>query len=47
MMSPSELVDIRLPWPTICRIACKAMILNITFEQACELALRAKLQETK
>lgn len=33
-------VAIRLTWPVICRLACKACLLGLTFNEVCEQAMR-------
>jgi len=37
----------QLPWSLTCDIACRAMLLNITFEQAVQIAIRQYLEVTK
>lgn len=37
----------QLPWPLTCEIACRAMLLNITFDQAVQIAIRQYLEVTK
>lgn len=39
MMTDYE-VSVRLTWRVICGLACKALILGLTFNEVCELALR-------
>jgi hypothetical protein len=37
----------QLGWPLTCEIACRAMLLNITFDQAVQIAIRQYLEVTK
>jgi len=37
----------QLPWSLTCDIACRAMLLNISFEQAVQIAIRQYLEVTK
>lgn len=37
-------VSIRLTWPVICRLACKACLLGLTFNEVCEKAMRDYLK---
>jgi hypothetical protein len=37
----------QLPWSLTCDIACRAMLLNITFEQAVQILIRQYLEVTK
>jgi len=37
----------KLPWSLTCEIACRAMLLNISFEQAVQIAIRQYLEVTK
>ncbi len=36
-----------LTWPLTCEIACRAMVLNITFDQAVQILIRQYLEVTK
>jgi hypothetical protein len=40
---PEEPIDmqLRLQWPLICRTACRAMILKMTFEEVVYAAMKA------
>jgi hypothetical protein len=37
----------QLSWSLTCEIACRAMVLNITFEQAVQILIRQYLEVTK
>jgi hypothetical protein len=37
----------QLPWSLTCDIACRAMLLNISFEEAVQIAIRQYLEVTK
>jgi hypothetical protein len=43
MMTEQD-VSIRLTWPVICGLACKAFLLGLTFNEVCELAVREHLK---
>lgn len=38
-------ISIRLEWKTICNLACKALILGLTFNEVCELAVKERVGE--
>ncbi len=37
----------QLPWSLTCEVACRAMVLNISFEQAVQIAIRQYLEVVK
>ena len=37
----------QLPWELTCEIACRAMLLNISFNEAVQIALRQYLEAVK
>jgi hypothetical protein len=37
----------KLTWHLTCEIACRAMVLNITFDQAVQILIRQYLEVTK
>lgn len=46
-MMTDEIVSLRLDWQTVCRLACKAYCLGLTFDQVCELAIDERLASLK
>jgi hypothetical protein len=42
-----QAVQLRIQWPTFCRIACKALVLGTDFEHAAEYLTRGALQMQK
>jgi hypothetical protein len=47
MILPPEYINqrIRMNWPEICRMACRAMILNMSLDAFVELAMHRYLDE--
>jgi hypothetical protein len=43
-MMIEQQVKIRLTWPVICRLACRACVLGLTFNEVCEKAMRDYLK---
>lgn len=39
-MMTDKYVSVRLPWRVICRLACKACCMNVSFDEVCEAAMR-------
>lgn len=46
-MMTDEIISIRLEWPVICKLACMAMWMGITFDQLVEVAVKEKLEALK
>jgi hypothetical protein len=44
-MNMEEEIQVRLPWEKICKLAVKARVMNISFNDVCVRALEQKLSE--
>lgn len=42
-----EIVSVRLTWPVICGLACRAFLLGVSFNDVCELAVHQELKRKK
>lgn len=46
-MMTEEIIQVRLEWPIICKLACKAMCMGIDLEELVNVALREELYGMK
>lgn len=38
---------VRLPWPTICRLACRALVSGVSIDALCDEALREHIARAR